>query len=73
MKETKEKHNSEKNQRQFSADYVFRNQDPDKRTCRQWVSDMNVKFGINWINQAYTRYMIDLEDGIVKPNPKKKK
>jgi hypothetical protein len=66
MKKTKEKHNWVKNQRRFEVDFVFRNQDPDKRTCKQWVKDMEIKHGVNWMNDKWTKHRIDLEDGEVK-------
>jgi len=49
------------------GDYFFRGQDPDKRTARQWVIDMERKHGYKWSNGKWAQYRIDVEDGLVKP------
>ena len=67
------RHNHSSKGRKIDLLWMFRGDDPDKRTCRQWVTDMHIKHGINWINENYTKYVIDIEDGINRHNPKSKK
>lgn len=72
MKKTKEHHNANKSQRNFEIDWVFRGQHPDKRTCMQWVRDVENKFALSWTNEKWTRFRINQEDGVSNPFNQKK-